>query len=84
MEVSIGIIFLCILYSNCFCANLQNNTDSLELKIDAILNAHLGSDRPGATIGIIDNGVLIFKKGCSAANLQPGRGFQRNEKRENH
>ena len=70
MKVSIGIIFLCILYSNCFCANLQNNTDSLELKIDAILNAHLGSDRPGATIGIIDNGVLIFKKGYGMANLQ--------------
>ncbi len=36
------------------------------------MSAYKGNDRPGATIGIIHNGVLVFKKGYGMANIAQG------------
>lgn len=48
----------------------KNNPDSLEIKIDAILKNFIGKDRPGATIGIIDHGRLVYQKGYGMADLE--------------
>lgn len=55
----------------CICNNpvYGHLPDSLEQHMDAILQRYIGSDRPGATIGIIDNGKLVFMKGYGMANL---------------
>ncbi|RAW02546.1 serine hydrolase domain-containing protein [Pseudochryseolinea flava] len=44
--------------------------DSLTQIIDSILFNHTGSDRPGATIGVIKDGELIFQKGYGMANIE--------------
>lgn len=35
----------------------------IEMAVDAILSSYIGNDIPGATIGIIKDGKLVFKKG---------------------
>lgn len=46
-------------------------TDSLEVRINTIFEAY-GSHTPGAVIGIIDHGRLVYKKGYGMANLERG------------
>ncbi|RYU93175.1 serine hydrolase domain-containing protein [Emticicia agri] len=48
----------------------QTQNDSLAIKIDAIFKKYEGKDRPGCAVGIIKNGVLVFKKGYGMANLE--------------
>lgn len=52
------------------CQSVQN--DSLETIVDAILEDYAGNNKPGATIGVIKNGKLIFQKGYGMANLEAG------------
>ncbi len=50
--------------------------DILEQKIDRLMMAYTGTDRPGAVIGIVEDGRFVFKKGYGMANLklrQPNR-----------
>lgn len=44
--------------------------DSLELRINTIFKNYDGIDTPGAVIGIIDHGRLVYKKGYGMANLE--------------
>lgn len=53
-----------------YCSNVHAALpDSLEQRMDALLKKYMGNDRPGATIGIIDNGKLVFKKGYGMADI---------------
>lgn len=45
-------------------------TDSLEVRINRIFKNYVGSTKPGAVIGIIDQGRLVYKKGYGMANLE--------------
>lgn len=44
--------------------------DSLETHIDLLLKDHTGKDRPGAVVGIIHQGRLVFQKGYGMADLE--------------
>ncbi|WP_316818031.1 serine hydrolase domain-containing protein [Pedobacter nyackensis] len=45
-------------------------SDSLEMTVDLIMSKHSGTDKPGATIGILKDDKLIFQKGYGMANLR--------------
>lgn len=47
----------------------SSSDDSLVNKIDAIMLPYSGKDKPGAVIGIIDNGKIIFQKGYGMAEF---------------
>lgn len=46
-----------------------SSADSLEARIDPIFSAY-GHKTPGAVIGIIDHGKLVYKKGYGMANVE--------------
>ncbi len=48
----------------------QPDDATLERAVDAILAGYAGPDRPGAAIGIISDGKLVFHKGYGMADLQ--------------
>jgi CubicO group peptidase (beta-lactamase class C family) len=62
------LILLLGIKTPCFASKIKS--DSLEIRMDAILKNYTGKDRPGATIGIIDHGKLVFQKGYGMADLE--------------
>jgi CubicO group peptidase (beta-lactamase class C family) len=50
-------------------ATCMQMPDSLEARIDMLMKDHTGN-RPGAVIGIIHNGKLVFQKGYGMAELE--------------
>jgi CubicO group peptidase (beta-lactamase class C family) len=64
------LFLLCMPAFNSVNAIQHDQHDSLEKTIDAIMVNHTGSDKPGATIGIIKEGKLIFQKGYGMADLK--------------
>lgn len=51
-------------------ATCVQTQDSLEARIDLLLKDHTGSNRPGAVVGIVHNGKLVFQKGYGMADLE--------------
>jgi CubicO group peptidase (beta-lactamase class C family) len=51
-------------------ATCVQTQDSLEAHIDLLLKDHMGTNRPGAVVGIIQNGKLVFQKGYGMADLE--------------
>lgn len=66
--LTVSVLF--IVYTNVYCSNLNNINDSLTIKIDALLKRYDSRFKPGLTIGIIDNGKLVFEKGYGSANIE--------------
>lgn len=60
---------LCTLAFNSVNAFQSDLTISVEQVIDSMLINYTGPDKPGVTIGIIQDGKLIFQKGYGMANL---------------
>lgn len=59
------------------CLNLQAQVDnstkelnSLETRIDSIFTQFDDSNKPGASVAVIKNGAIVFKKGYGSANLE--------------
>jgi len=61
---------LCTLAFNSCNAFQPDSNTALEQAVDSILADYAGSDKPGATIGIIEDGKLIFQKGYGMADLR--------------
>lgn len=69
--IKIALVFLFLIFCNYDSHSVpRQNSDTLESHIDRILAKYIGNNRPGATIGIIHNGRLVFKKGYGMANLE--------------
>ncbi|WP_100615634.1 serine hydrolase domain-containing protein [Confluentibacter citreus] len=67
------IIFLmafCTLACNSVNAFQSNQNNTLEQTIDLMMENHNDSNTPGATIGIIKEGKIIFQKGYGMADLK--------------
>lgn len=64
------IFLLCMLAFNSVNAIQLDENNSFEKSIDSIMVNHTGSDKPGATIGIIKEGKLIFQKGYGMADFK--------------
>jgi len=47
-------------------------TDALEIKIDSIFKDFNAIDKPGATVAVVKNQKVVFKKGYGSANLEYG------------
>ena len=59
------------------CLNLQAQVDnstkklnSLESRIDRIFTQFDDSNKPGASVAVVKNGAIVFKKGYGSANLE--------------
>ncbi len=59
------------------CLNLQAQVDnstkelnSLESRIDSIFTQFDDSNKPGASVAVVKNGAIVFKKGYGSANLE--------------
>ena len=54
-----------------FYASAQINTSkALEVKIDSIFSNYNDINKPGASVAVVSNGEIIFKKGYGSANLE--------------
>lgn len=69
-SVTLFLAALCQLTINSLNAFQLDQVSSLEMSVNAILANHTGDDKPGATIGIIKDGELIFQKGYGMADLK--------------
>ena len=47
-------------------------TDELEIKIDSIFKNFNDINKPGATVAVVKNQKIVFKKGYGSANLEYG------------
>lgn len=64
------LIVLCTLAINSVNALQSDQNTPIEQAIDSIMINYTGSDKPGAAIGIIKDGKLIFQKGYGMADLE--------------
>lgn len=66
-------LFVLCLAFNPVNALQSGQSSSFERAIDSIMVNHIGSDKPGAAIGIIKDGKLVFQKGYGMADLESHR-----------
>jgi len=74
-HLQIACRFLPLLLLSCILSlasygQLPQQQDSLEVYIDAILSPYSGANQPGATVAIIKDGKIVFKKGYGMADLK--------------
>ena len=49
-----------------------SNTGKMEKQIDGILSKYNGADLPGASVAVMQNDSIIFRKGYGLSNIQTG------------
>lgn len=69
-EINLIIAALISIHTNVSCSTVENPGDSLGVKIDTLLARYNNKNGPGLTVGIIDNGRLVFEKGYGLANVE--------------